>query len=298
MGVWIETSTRRNLLIGSSVTPFVGVWIETTWGEGARDMGIVTPFVGVWIETRINNYDYESNKVTPFVGVWIETQGRWSPSYRRIVTPFVGVWIETSKATKMKYPKNRHTLRGCVDWNIKRLKIKQPMNLSHPSWVCGLKLSLQRKLLGLMLSHTLRGCVDWNSIVCTLRWVRFVTPFVGVWIETDNLPAVLPRCFVTPFVGVWIETSDRWSETCQRWVTPFVGVWIETDFAPSIMLRSESHTLRGCVEWNRKQILFSEPTWKSHFYENVPLIVNKLQWQKIWFGTFLSGLSLVLYRNL
>ena len=51
------------------------------------------------------------------------------------------------------------------------------------------------------------------------------------------------------------------------------------------------HTLRGCVDWNRKQILFSEPTWKSHFYEKVPLIVNKLQRQKIWFGTFLSGLS-------
>ena len=39
--------------------------------------------------------------------------------------------------------------------------------------------------------------------------------------------------------------------------------------------------------------LMYEPTWKSHFYENVPLIVNKLQWQKIWFGTFLSGLMYV-----
>ena len=34
-------------------------------------------------------------------------------------------------------------------------------------------------------SHTLRGCVDWNN-----RWrvgcdVRPVTPFVGVWIETN-----------------------------------------------------------------------------------------------------------------
>ena len=31
--------------------------------------------------------------------------------------------------------------------------------LSHPSWVCGLKLSMML-LLRLLLSHTLRGCVD------------------------------------------------------------------------------------------------------------------------------------------
>ena len=34
--------------------------------------------------------------------------------------------------------------------------------------------------------------------------------------------------YVTPFVGVWIETSSaRWNRyfAC---VTPFVGVWIET----------------------------------------------------------------------
>ena len=77
-----------------------------------------------------------------------------------------------------------------------------------------------------------------------------------------------------------------------------MGVWIETGIYFRFNAKMRSHTLRGCVEWNRKQILFSEPTWKSHFYENVPLIVNKLQWQKIWFGTSLSGLSLVLYSNL
>ena len=74
-------------------------------------------------------------------------------------------------------------------------------------------------------------------------------------------------------------------------VTPFVCVWIETPLPYHLFLRLPNHTLRGCMDWNRKQILFSEPTWKSHFYEKVPLIVNKLQRQKIWFGTFLSGLS-------
>ena len=60
------------------------------------------------------------------------------------------------------------------------------MQQSHPSWVCGLKLP---KVIG--------------SIQYTC-----VTPFVGVWIETE--PSVLPdlKTLVTPFVGVWIETKD------------------------------------------------------------------------------------------
>ena len=35
---------------------------------------------------------------------------------------------------------------------------------------------------------------------------KVVTPFVGVWIETQmpSVPSMLPA--VTPFVGVWIET--------------------------------------------------------------------------------------------
>ena len=35
-----------------------------------------------------------------------------------------------------------------------------------------------------------------------------VTPYVGVWIETDSLTYVHARKLVTPYVGVWIET--RW----------------------------------------------------------------------------------------
>ena len=55
--------------------------------------------------------------VTPFVGVWIETHN--SLSYRKPVwvTPFVGVWIET-------VPSYEDGMDGDV---------------SHPSWVCGLK---------------------------------------------------------------------------------------------------------------------------------------------------------------
>ena len=33
---------------------------------------------------------------------------------------------------------------------------------------------------------------------------------------------------VTPFVGVWIETQLPYVQAYQDIVTPFVGVWIET----------------------------------------------------------------------
>ena len=36
--------------------------------------------------------------------------------------------------------------------------------------------------------------------------------------------------WVTPFVGVWIETSRNLFEIREALVTPFVGVWIETEF--------------------------------------------------------------------
>ena len=35
--------------------------------------------------------------------------------------------------------------------------------------------------------------------------VMLVTPHVGVWIETTNIPCDFPCTPVTPHVGVWIE---------------------------------------------------------------------------------------------
>ena len=59
--------------------------------------------------------------------------------------------------------------------------------MSHPSWVCGLKQEPTKD--GMQRTP--------------------VTPFVGVWIETENrVWRVFPRD-VTPFVGVWIETDDE-----------------------------------------------------------------------------------------
>ena len=98
------------------------------------------------------------------------------------VTPFVGVWIETCSNIKRAKGVHCHTLRGCVDWNPLRYSIEictyvtpfvgvwietssilhlSYLFLSHPSWVCGLKL-LKTSKSSSLYSHTLRGCVDWN----------------------------------------------------------------------------------------------------------------------------------------
>ena len=75
---------------------------------------------------------------------------------------------------------------------------------SHPSWVCGLK----------------------HHINLHLYMLLSVTPFVGVWIETQIFSGALWLGSVTPFVGVWIETR-QWQELC---------------------LSFSCHTLRGCVD--------------------------------------------------
>ena len=107
-------------------------------------------------------------------------------------------WIRTSPF--------RHTLRGCVDWNSDTAK----------NYI-------------FQVGHTLRGCVDWNAFYFCINLLQhFVTPYVGVWIETDILLEDRARQYVTPYVGVWIETLSR----------------------PDYPSGSISHTLRGCVDWN------------------------------------------------
>ena len=53
---------------------------------------------------------------------------------------------------------------------------------------------------------------------------------------------------VTPFVGVWIETDVFVCDGYRLCVTPFVGVWIETLLQRIDNMRVDGHTLRGCVD--------------------------------------------------
>ena len=78
--------------------------------------------------------------------------------------------------------------------------------MSHPAWVCGLK----------------------QKLPANLSIADFVTPCVGVWIETKINELNNEMVKVTPCVGVWIETKIRIGAELDIRVTPCVGVWIET----------------------------------------------------------------------
>ena len=75
-----------------------------------------------------------------------------------------------------------------------------------------------------------------------------VTPFVGVWIETESTHQAFNLSLVTPFVGVWIETLFGANKQDKNAVTPFVGVWIETTNIKQDVKATHRHTLRGCVD--------------------------------------------------
>ena len=82
------------------------------------------------------------------------------------------------------------------------------INLSHPSWVCGLK----HTAMNTLLFPTFWSHPSWVCGLKPILWYDdikkyIVTPFVGVWIETLIMPPLLCVSDVTPFVGVWIETD-------------------------------------------------------------------------------------------
>ena len=157
------------------------------------------------------------------------------------------------------------TLRGCVDWNSKPLRI---------SWF--------------LACRTLRGCVDWNLSVLILydclmshpTWVRglkqryisrlckiiSVAPYVGAWIETWQWIGKSIPGEVAPYVGAWIETS-RWEKPLRYFaVAPYVGAWIETYYLRLTVMRLGSHPtwVRGLKHrWccNFAACSRSHPTW-------------------------------------
>ena len=85
-------------------------------------------------------------------------------------------------------------------------------------WECGLKLTRDEKIVHL----------------------KKVTPYVGVWIETQGGVKFVGDNGVTPYVGVWIETTMTEGALTLTTVTPYVGVWIETC----------GHRCGGCSGWS------------------------------------------------
>ncbi len=89
------------------------------------------------------------------------------------------------------------------------------VEMSLPSWECGLKFFTQQNHVEPLLSLPSWECGLKYKYGFCIRICVLVTPFVGVWIEILN-PIVVPLLkIVTPFVGVWIEIampgSLRWS---------------------------------------------------------------------------------------
>ena len=139
------------------------------------------------------------------------------------VTPFVGVWIETSVIKPRAFKKSSHPSWVCgLKHNFRCLKLNRKE--SHPSWVCGLKLDNLR-----LAEET-----------------AYVTPFVGVWIETLFRARRRQQRQVTPFVGVWIETNATLRPFLIIFVTPFVGVWIETFASATSWKTNRSHPSWVC----------------------------------------------------
>ena len=97
---------------------------------------------------------------------------------------------------------------------------------SHPVWVCGLKLSNIKVAEKKAKSHPVWVCGLKLALAAQLYGVYYVTPCMGVWIET-------PR-------------NIRYGKL--QGVTPCMGVWIETYLFHLAFRSSDSHTLYGCVD--------------------------------------------------
>ena len=183
------------------------------------------------------------------MGVWIETS--YSPDSEEVtvVTPCMGVWIETA-------------LPQIWRWLL----------LSHPVWVCGLKLfSAAWMNTGSPVTPCMGVWIE-TSLLKVRAEGGFVTPCMGVWIETILITRACRLTMshpvwvcglkrftaarysaasrVTPCMGVWIETETYYPGSRRHGVTPCMGVWIETNSEGKKRERIASHTLYGCVDWN------------------------------------------------
>ena len=101
-----------------------------------------------------------ANCVTPCVGVWIETEMRW---YFRPVVLSHPAWVCGLKPiTRVlwKYSMS-HTLRGCVDWNIRTMTAMYPYVVT-PCVGVWIETTRSANFSFKSPCHTLRGCVDWN----------------------------------------------------------------------------------------------------------------------------------------
>ena len=135
------------------------------------------------------------------------------------------MWIETETKMVDDFPLLSHPAWVCGLKPFKFIAIKWEYK-SHPAWVCGLKPAIQRRMY--------HG--------------YWVTPCVGVWIETlYGTARNMPNLASHPAWVCGLKLLNPLAFSLLL-VTPCVGVWIETMRFYDIGESPLSHTLRGCVD--------------------------------------------------
>ena len=101
------------------------------------------------------------------------------------VTPCVGVWIET-------------------------FNIKEFINsyMSHPAWVCGLKLTVVRQYIWNDWSHPAWVCGLKQEVQCYPHYTDWSHPAWVCGLKHFYCESREKFYAVTPCVGVWIETTQ------------------------------------------------------------------------------------------
>ena len=138
----------------------------------------------------------------------------------------------------------RHTLYGCVDWN-QLFSSMLPSPYCHTLYGCVDWNFLAERTETGSLCHTLYGCVDWNSLIQVAIFSRWVTPCMGVWIETFCI-----RCLRLRLRRHTLYGCVDWNKQ------EGYGGW-----------GLVSHTLYGCVDWNTFRyrhlswMRMSHPVW-------------------------------------
>ena len=176
------------------------------------------------------------------------------------------------------------TLRGCVDWNILPMAVltiwsvapyvgawietvkddaEAVAQMSHPTWVRGLKLAMER-MLHIPSRRTLRGCVDWNlADTACINWGlgRTLRGCVdwngnngrgGLANESRTLRGcvdwnsqfIIDGAYKTVSHPTWVRGLKLIAPfpLCQRYpVAPYVGAWIETAIMVCVANNPLSH---------------------------------------------------------
>ena len=212
----------------------------------SKDVSSVTPFVGVWIETNLCSIRVSNKLVTPFVGVWIETAIVCIMAAIAIGHTLRGCVDWNLKSMLTSILDASHTLRGCVDWNTEKIKIFEGQTVSHPSWVCGLKHSWTSWRSRTMTSHPSWVCglkLVWQAVddVALLSHPSWVCGLKLRHRQRGDSSQVSHPSWVCGLKQL-IEQLDTMSTS----VTPFVGVWIETTLNGVYSYKAESHPSWVC----------------------------------------------------